>query len=162
MLKPELQGIDDFVDGINNIVETQQRIACHYFKDESVDAAIPPLKALLHIMAHGEYEGKTIVDQEVRDLFNREKVRSQGWYHDRLKAKQVQDVRYLENQLNYMRTFLGKQTHREEAERLGLAKRLAGVEEKLTYAKSSDYLGALSGSLGLDCSLAQASSSVDP
>jgi len=162
MLKPELQGIDDFVDGINNIVETQQRIACHYFKDESIDAAIPPLKALLHIMAHGEYEGKTIVDQEVRDLFNREKVRSQGWYHDRLKAKQVQDVRYLENQLNYMRTFLGKQTHREEAERLGLAKRLAGVEEKLSYAKSSDYLGALSGSLGLDCSLAQASSSVDP
>ena len=162
MLKPELQGVDDFVDGINNIVETQQRIACHYFKDESVDAAIPPLKALLHIMAHGEYEGKTIVDQEVRDLFNREKVRSQGWYHDRLKAKQVQDVRYLENQLNYMRTFLGKQTHREEAERLGLAKRLAGVEEKLSYAKSSDYLGALSGSLGLDCSLAQASSSVDP
>ena len=161
MLKPELQGVDDFVDGINNIVETQQRIAGHYFKDESIDAAIPPLKALLHIMAHGEYEGKTIVDQEVRDLFNREKVRSQSWYHNRLKAKQVRDVRYLENQLDYMRAFLDKQTHREEAERLGLAERLAGMEEELSYAKSSDYLGALSGTLGLDCSLIQASSSLD-
>ena len=162
MLKPELQGVDDFVDGINNIVETQQRIAGHYFKDESIAAAIPPLKALLHIMAHGEFEGKTIADQEVRDLFDREKVRSQDWYHDRLKAKQERDVRYLENQLDYMRAFLDKQTHREEAKRLGLAKRLAGVEDELSYAKSSDYLAALSGTLGLDCSLAQASSGVDP
>ena len=81
---------------------------------------------------------------------------------DRLKAKQERDVRYLENQLDYMRAFLDKQTHREEAERLGLAKRLAGVEDELSYAKSSDYLAALSGTLGLDCSLAQASFGLDP
>ena len=60
-----------------------------------------------------------------------------------------------------MVAFLDKQTLREEAERLGLAKRLAVVEEELSYAKSSDYLGALSGTLGLDCSLIQASSSLD-
>ena len=158
MLNPELQGVGDFVDGINNIVETQQRIAGHYFKDESIDDAIPPLKALLHIMAHGQFEGRSIADPEVRNLFDREKVRSQGWYHDRLKAKQERDVRYLENQLDYMRVFLEKRTHREEAERLGLAKRLVGAEEELSYAKSSDYLAALSGTIGLDCSLAQSSS----
>ena len=28
MLKPELQGMEDFVDGINNIVEAQQRWLC--------------------------------------------------------------------------------------------------------------------------------------
>jgi hypothetical protein len=157
MLKPELQGVGDFVDGVNNIVETQQRIADHYFEDGSIDDAIPPLKALLHIMAYGEFEGKTAADPEVRDLFDRKKVRSQGWYRDRLKAKQARDVAYLENQVAYMSAFLEKETHREEAKRLGLAKHLAKAEDELSHANSSDYLAALSGTLGLDCSLEQAS-----
>ena len=157
MLKPELQGVGDFVDGVNNIVETQQRIAGHYFEDGSIDDAIPPLKALLHIMAYGEFEGKTAADPEVRDLFDRKKVRSQGWYRDRLKAKQARDVAYLENQVAYMSAFLEKETHREEAKRLGLAKHLAKAEDELSHANSSDYLAALSGTLGLDCSLEQAS-----
>jgi hypothetical protein len=155
MLKPEFQGIDDYVDGVNNIVETQQRIAGHYFEDGSIDDAIPPLRALLHIMAHGEFEGKTVADPEIRSLFDCEKVRGQQWYQDRLKAKQVRDVRYLENQVAYMKTFLEKETHREEAGRLGLAKRLAKVENELTFAMSSDYIGALDGTIGLDCSLEQ-------
>ncbi len=159
MLKPELQGIGDFVDGIKNIVETQQRIAGHYFEDGSVEEAIPPLKALLHSMALGQFEGKTIDDPAVRGLFDPNKVRGQQWYLDRLKVKQERDVRYLEDQLDYMRAFLGKETHREEAERLGLVKRLSRVEEELDFARSSDYLAALNGTLGLDCSLAQGSSS---
>ena len=73
-------------------------------------------------------------------------------------AKQERDVRYLVDQLDYMRAFLEKETHREEAERLGLAKRLAKVEEELDFAQSSDYLAAINGTLGLDCSLAQGSS----
>ncbi|MDP7575308.1 MAG: hypothetical protein QF723_09385, partial [Phycisphaerales bacterium] len=81
------------------------------------------------------------------------------WYLDRLKVKQERDVRYLEDQLDYMRAFLGKETHREEAERLGLVKRLSRVEEELDFARSSDYLAALNGTLGLDCSLAHGSSS---
>ena len=53
MLKPELQGMDVFVDGINNIVEAQKRVAEMYFADGSIKAAAPPLKALLNIMVHG-------------------------------------------------------------------------------------------------------------
>jgi hypothetical protein len=153
MLKPELQGIDDYVDGVNNIVETQQRIAGHYFEDGSIDDAIPPLRALLHIMAHGEFEGKTIDDPAVRGLFDVNEVRGRQWYLDRLTAKQERDVRYLEAQRDYMKVFLGKETHREEAERLGLAKCLGRVEEELDFARSSDYLTSLNGTLGLDCSL---------
>lgn len=154
MLKPELQGVTDYVDGINNIVETQQRIAGNYFEDGSVDDAIPPLKALLHIMAHGQFEGKTIGDPAVRSLFDVSKVRGQQWYLDRLTAKQQRDVRYLEAQRDYLKVFLGKETHREEAERLGLAKRLAKLEEQLVTAQGSDYLESLNGTLGLDTSLA--------
>jgi len=82
------------------------------------------------------------------------KVRGQQWYLDRLAAKQQRDVRYLEAQRDYLKVFLGKETHREEAERLELAKRLAKLEEELDFAPSSDYLTSLNGTLGLDTSLA--------
>ena len=48
MLKPELQGLEDYVDGINNIVEAQEKVALRYFEDGSINSAIPPLKILLN------------------------------------------------------------------------------------------------------------------
>ena len=106
-------------------------------------------------MAHGQFEGKTAADPEIRSLFDQEKVRGQSWYHDRIKSKQTRDVAYLENQVAYMKAFLEKETHREEAGRLGLGKRLAKVEDELAFARSSDFLVALAGTIGLDCSLKQ-------
>jgi len=47
MLKPELQGMEDYVDGINNIVEAHKKVALAYFEDESVDSAIPPLTTVV-------------------------------------------------------------------------------------------------------------------
>ena len=60
MLRPETQGREVFADGVDAIVDAQTRVAEGYFTDGSVDAACPPLKALLHIMAKGSYEGKDI------------------------------------------------------------------------------------------------------
>ena len=57
MLRPEKQNLEMFVAGVNAIVDAQQRVALNYFEDGSVEAACPPLKALLYIMAHGEYGG---------------------------------------------------------------------------------------------------------
>ena len=48
MLKPELQGMSDYVDGIVNIVETQKRIADHYFDDGSVKDAPSTQGAAAH------------------------------------------------------------------------------------------------------------------
>ena len=59
MLKPELQGMEDFIDGMKNMVETHRRVALLYFEDGSIDLACPPLRAILHYMAHGEWEGHT-------------------------------------------------------------------------------------------------------
>ena len=59
MLRPELQSLEVFVDGMDNIVETQKRVAQLYFEDGSVESACPPLRALLHIMAHDSFEGHT-------------------------------------------------------------------------------------------------------
>ena len=58
MLRPELQDMDIFADGMDNIVATQKRVAKMYFDDGSIAQACPPLKALLHIMLHDEWEGK--------------------------------------------------------------------------------------------------------
>ena len=58
MLRPETQDMDAYVDGILNITETQQRVARQYLEDGSINQACPPLRALLQIMAEGQYEGK--------------------------------------------------------------------------------------------------------
>ena len=72
MLRPELQGLDIFADGMDNIVTTQKRVAKMYFDDGSIAQACPPLKALLHIMLNDEWEGKGLDDPEFRKMFTRE------------------------------------------------------------------------------------------
>ena len=59
---------------------------CNYFEDGSVEAACPPLKALLHIMAHGYYEGKAVDDPGLRALFTRESLLASDWYRERLRT----------------------------------------------------------------------------
>ena len=73
------RSMDDFIDGLDNIVETQRRVALNYFEDGSIDAACPPLKAILSIMAFGEYEGKDERDPDIRALFKKENVLASGW-----------------------------------------------------------------------------------
>ena len=93
MLKPELQDQDIFVDGMDNIVTTQKRVAKMYFDDGSIAQACPPLKVLLHIMLNDEWEGKGLEHAEVRKLFTRENLLASDWYAARLKAKQGVDRR---------------------------------------------------------------------
>ena len=153
MLKPELQGIPDYVDGITNIIETQKRIADLYFDDGSVEKAIPPLKALLHIMSHGHYEGKSISDSSIRDLFDPNKILEQSWYQERLVVKQGKDASYLSLQSEYIKDYLSKESHRIESDRLGLTDRLAVLQKQLKFIKSSNYLKSLEGTIGCDISL---------
>ena len=92
MLRPEKQDLTQFTAGVEAIVETQTRVALQYFEDGSVDAACPPLKALLYIMTQGSYEGRGADDPEIRRLFTRDAVLGSGWYRERLAVKQDRDV----------------------------------------------------------------------
>ena len=92
MLRPEKQDLAQFAAGVEAIVETQTRVALQYFEDGSVDAACPPLKALLHIMAHGSYKGMGVDAPEIRSLFTREAMLASDWYRERLRVKQERDV----------------------------------------------------------------------
>ena len=90
MLKPELQGMDIFADGMDNVVATQKRVAQMYFNDGSIAQACPPLKALLHIMLYDQFEGKGLEDPEIRKLFTRENLLASTWYAD-LSGGQAKD-----------------------------------------------------------------------
>lgn len=152
MLRPELQDHDQFVDGIKNITETQQKVATSYFEDGGIDLAIPPLKALLHIMAHGEYEGKTIQDPEIRGLFDREKVLASDWYQERLEAKKDLRLRMMRDHIVCLEEFLHKQNYALEAERLELSTRLEETKVSLAgfEANSEVYIKRITGSIGVE------------
>ena len=150
MLRPEKQDLAAFADGVNNIVEAQTRVALDYFADGSVDSAIPPLKALLHIMAYGSYEEKSITHPDIRGLFEREYVLSSEWYAERLVRKQEIDIEFLEKSRKYLTDFTSLEVNREYTDQLNLNRRIATVEEEMEYVKSAAYLDFLEGTIGAD------------
>ena len=94
MLCPETQGLDAFIDGIDNICEAQQRVARGYFTDGSIEDACPPIQALLHIMANGNYKDKTVDEPAIREMFTRDYLLQSDWYRERLVIKQARDEHY--------------------------------------------------------------------
>ena len=150
ILQPETQDLAVFADGVNNIVEAQQRVAETYFADGTVDDACPPLRALLHIMAYGQYEGKDARHPEIRGLFTREALLASDWYHERLVVKQHRDIALWERHVRSLSEFLGRAGHRDEAERLGIPARLDHARRELERVSALDYLSALTGTIGAD------------
>lgn len=150
MLKPELQNMEDFIDGVNNIVEAQKKVALNYFADGSIDAAIPPLKILLHIMAYGHYEGKDISDPELRALFSKKYVLKSDWYKERLARKQEIDIATTINFITYIKEFLSKSGNEKMSQEISLEKRLSEANKNLKYFKSSKYRNDLIGTIGAD------------
>ena len=124
MLKPELQGMEDYVDGIANIVEAQQKVALSYFEDGSIEAATPPLKILLNIMAYGHYEGKEMSDPELRSYFERAYVINSDWYKERLTLKQQKDINFYTNQIGYLERFISNPENKQLAAEMDLNVRL--------------------------------------
>lgn len=155
MLKPELQGREDYLAGIRNITQTQQSVALSYFDDGGIDLAIPPLRALIHIMAHGTYEGKTIHDPEVRGLFDRETVLASDWYRERLVAKKDLRIRVINQHIGCLEDFLEKQNYEKEAARLKLADRLVQTKAALEALVNDQdsYIDGIRGTIGLDPSI---------
>ncbi len=150
MLRPELQDRETFVDGMDNIVATQQRVAQLYFNDGSVAQACPPLRALLHIMRDGQYEGKDLSDPGIRALFTRDQVLASDWYAARLRARQAVAVRQWQSHLAYLEKFLAKPNYAAEAARLGIPARLEEARRESARVNGAAYLQELHGTLGAE------------
>jgi len=149
MLRPELQGMAAFVDGIDNIVSTHKKIAGNYFDDGSVALACPPLKALLHIMHSGSFEGKTIADPELRALFTRESLLESDWYKTRLQTQQTLEVRLWKRHLRALREFLDVPQF-SPALRRKVTERLQAAQTYLEHIERPDYFETLRGFIGAD------------
>ncbi|WP_367155849.1 hypothetical protein [Methylomonas sp. HYX-M1] len=150
ILQPERQNLDVFVDGVNNIVETQQRVAQLYLEDGSIADACPPLYALLHIMAHGQYQGMDAHSPELRAMFTREYLLESAWYRKRLETKQQRDVALWQRHLAYLEQTLKSGSQNPRIAGLNLQQRRQHTETKLAYLQSADYLQALVGTIGAD------------
>ena len=150
MLRPELQDPSAFSEGLSNIVETHKKIAELYFDDGSINDACPPLKALLNIMAFGEYEGHDINSNELRSLFDPDRLLESDWYQQRIKAKHQVDERLLKKQLESLEKFSSDPIYKDQQEQLGVTEATKRVIEKLEKTKNPAYLISLIGTIGVD------------
>jgi phosphoenolpyruvate carboxykinase (diphosphate) len=159
MLRPEMQDLDQFAAGVDAITEAQKRVAEQYFEDGSIGAACPPLRALLHIMAFGSWQGAAVDDPQVRALFTRESLLETDWYRSRLCAKQARDVALWKRHLAALEAF---EASGIETAPIDIASRLAYARQQLARVSSPGYLDELRGTIGADPCVANADTEPRP
>jgi hypothetical protein len=150
LLRPEKQDAADFAAGVDAIVEAQRRVAQNYFDDGSVDAACPPLKALLHIMVNGNFEGKGVDDPAIRGLFTREALLASDWYRERLQTKQDRDIALWRRHLSALEVFRSTSRSMAASQTLDIEGLLRTAQEQLARVSAPAYLEELVGTIGAD------------
>jgi hypothetical protein len=150
MFRPELQDIDSFIDGIDNIVSTQRSIAENYFADGSIEIASPPLKALLHVMRDGHFEGKGIADPSFRALFSLDELLKSDWYKQRLKTQSKVDELLWLKHLQYLKDLRTSGDRIDEATHAQIETKIIRIESVLAQIRSANYIDGLHGYIGAD------------
>jgi len=145
-LRPEKQDLAIYADSYDYMATTDRNIAKQYIEDGTVEGACPPLKALIYIMANGEYNGMKQDSQEFRDMFKAENVLKSDWYKERLTCRQTVETKKLEKNLEYLNKQLIEKPKLTEQ----IKKTISEVEEELKYVKSAQYLEDIDGSIGTD------------
>lgn len=149
ILQPEQQNLEVFVDGVNNIVETQQRVAQLYLEDGSIEDACPPLHALLHIMAEGHFQGMDAHHPQIRAMFDREYLLNSAWYRERLHIKQQRDQALWQRHLDYLDAMATNGRAGDPLTPDWTSKRQKAAN-KLQQIMTPEYLKTLEGTLGAD------------
>ncbi len=150
MLRPETQGMEAYVDGINNIVEAQKKVARAYIEDGSINDACPPLQAVLRIMAEGDYEGKTIDDPSIREMFTLDYLLNSDWYKERLVIKQQRDAALWQMNRDYVEQKMDEINESVNDLWAELQDQLENAEHMREWVNSDSYLERLQGTLGAD------------
>jgi hypothetical protein len=150
ILRPETQDPQAYADGVMYIMEAYQRVAQRYIDDGSIAEACPPLRVLLQIMAHGNFEGKDERDPGIRAMFTREALLQSDWYQERLKTRQSREAALWKRHINSVSTYLETQHGLDPELKSVLEKRRNLARLMLEETSSPQYLQKLSGSLGAD------------
>jgi phosphoenolpyruvate carboxykinase (diphosphate) len=154
VLRPETQDRQVFVDSVEVMVRTHERVARAYLKDGTIDSAVPPVRALLEIMADGiSAEGLTLGDPAFRAMFTRESVLASDWYAARLDAAQAQLVARADAGIAALEELVAADDGSGMVQRLGLADRLAEVVAARDEAASAGMRERLVGTIGRQVSL---------
>jgi len=149
MLKPELQDMETFAKTVEVMVETHERVAQAYFADGTIEGAVPPLRALLEIMAHGESaEGWHLDTPEFRNMFSRETVLASDWYIARLDAKRAAALARSEAGLAAIEHFAAVPGNEEPSARLGIPERIAAAKFEIARFQTDAYWSQIVGTTG--------------
>jgi len=148
MLKPELQSMKIFVDGINYLVDAQLRVAKRYFDDGTIELACPPLTALLHIMVFGEYKGMDINHSGIRNMFTKEYLLASDWYQQRLVVKQQRDIKLWQKHVAYVESNL--HSYEDSSIKTEMNILLSNAKDGLAVVSNDHYLASLHGTIGAD------------
>jgi hypothetical protein len=149
MLRPELQDPAVFAQSVATIVATHERVARAYIDDGTISLAVPPLRALLEIMADGvSAEGWTLHSPEFREQFTRESVLASDWYSARLDAKQAAASARAYTGLAAIEKFVHTPGNDEPTARLGMPARVAAAKAEAQRVSSLAYRERLVGTTG--------------
>ena len=132
MLRPELQDPEVFAESVRTISATHARVAKAYLDDGTIALAVPPVRALLEIMATGRTaEGLSLDDARFRKMFACDDVLDSGWYAERVAALREVELARLETALGAIDAFTSNELHETTAHRLGLAERRTSVLSRI-------------------------------
>jgi hypothetical protein len=101
-------------------------------------------------MAEGSYQGKTIDDPSIREMFTRDHLLQSDWYKERLKIKQQREAALWQRNLDYIEQKMDKVSESELDLWSDLQQRMERAEEMLAWVNSDAYLEQLQGTLGAD------------
>jgi len=150
VLHPEKQDMDSFAEAVKSLVEVQKVIGQKYFDDGTEPMLCPPLRALVNIMVHGNYKGKTLSDPEIRDMFTLKNMLASKWYRDRLVHQQEVDMRNWKKKVDCLSAFVNSDFNEEPVKLLHLRERLTEAEKKLAEVSDPKYPDTLVGTIGCD------------
>ncbi len=149
MLRPELQDAGIFAESIATIVSTHERVARSYFEDGTISLAVPPLRALLEIMAEGcTAAGWGLDSPEFRVMFTREAVLASNWYAQRLDAKQAAASSRANAGLAAIEKFVSTPGNEEPTARLAMPARVQAAQLEAQRLASPEFRQQLVGTTG--------------
>ncbi|MGZ4620110.1 MAG: hypothetical protein ACXV3F_15720, partial [Frankiaceae bacterium] len=131
------------------IVTTHERVARSYFQDGTIALAVPPLRALLEIMAEGSTAAGWGLDSpEFRIMFTREAVLASDWYAQRLDAKQAAASARANAGLAAIEKFVSTPGNEEPTARLDMPARVEAARVEAQRLASPQFREQLVGTAG--------------
>jgi len=108
----------------------------------------PLLRAILHIMRDGNFEGSGLNDPDMRELFDPERALASDWYQARLESTAAVDQELWSRHVKNLEAFIRRPGNEETSQHLRLHARLDAAMEKLRETRLPGYAESLLGAIG--------------